>query len=236
MRELAPEVAVAAPRRRRPPVRASSALATWGLIRFDNPLIWIPLAFVQGFTVFNFTVLLHEVVHHTVFERRHPRRRAAPRRSSTPSRAASRRASSPAGISTITRSSARTRTIRSAHHLSPKVNARWYKLLYCTPALFPIYFRAARREVVDLSAARCSDASRASASCRCWFHLSALALLWYVFGFYAALRSEHHSGLLHLPDRVHAQPPRPALRHRPDRSGEVGHADARALVLGLRVT
>ena len=31
-------------------------------------------------------------------------------------------------------------------HLSPKVNARWYKLLYCTPALFPIYFRAARRE------------------------------------------------------------------------------------------
>ena len=33
-------------------------LATWGLIRFENPLIWIPLAFVQGFTVFNFTVLL----------------------------------------------------------------------------------------------------------------------------------------------------------------------------------
>ena len=32
------------------------------------------------------------------------------------------------------------------HHLSPKINARWYKLLYCTPALFPIYFRAARRE------------------------------------------------------------------------------------------
>ena len=29
--------------------------------------IWIPLAFVQGFTVFNFTILLHEVVHHTVF-------------------------------------------------------------------------------------------------------------------------------------------------------------------------
>jgi fatty acid desaturase len=32
------------------------------------------------------------------------------------------------------------------HHLSPKVNARWYKLLYCSPALFPIYFRAARKE------------------------------------------------------------------------------------------
>ena len=48
-------------------------LATWALIRFDNPLIWIPLAFVQGFTVFNFTILLHEVVHHTIFERRRPR-------------------------------------------------------------------------------------------------------------------------------------------------------------------
>ena len=43
--------------------------ATWGLIHFENPLIWIPLALVQGFTVFNFTILLHEVVHHTVFDR-----------------------------------------------------------------------------------------------------------------------------------------------------------------------
>ena len=48
------------------------ALATWGLIHFDNPLIWVPLAFVQGLTVFNFTILLHEVVHHTIFERRRP--------------------------------------------------------------------------------------------------------------------------------------------------------------------
>ena len=45
-------------------------LATWGLIAATNPMVWIPLAFVQGFTIFNFTVLLHEVVHHTVFERR----------------------------------------------------------------------------------------------------------------------------------------------------------------------
>src|SRR5262245_31643950 len=40
------------------------ALATWGLVHFTNPLVWVPLAFVQGFTVFNFTILLHEVVHH----------------------------------------------------------------------------------------------------------------------------------------------------------------------------
>ena len=36
------------------------ALTTWALIAIANPLIWVPLAFVQGFTVFNFTVLLHE--------------------------------------------------------------------------------------------------------------------------------------------------------------------------------
>jgi fatty acid desaturase len=47
-------------------------LATWGLIRFEQPLLWVPLAFVQGFTIFNFTILLHEVLHHNVFERTRP--------------------------------------------------------------------------------------------------------------------------------------------------------------------
>jgi len=47
-------------------------LSTWALVAFSNPVIWVPLALVQGFTVFNFTVLLHEVVHHTIFERRRP--------------------------------------------------------------------------------------------------------------------------------------------------------------------
>src|ERR1051326_6080373 len=31
------------------------------------------------------------------------------------------------------------------HYLSPKINARWLKFLYFTPALFPIYFRAAAK-------------------------------------------------------------------------------------------
>ena len=51
---------------------AMLGLATWGLVASTNPLVWIPLVFVQGFTIFNFTVLLHEVVHHLIFERRHP--------------------------------------------------------------------------------------------------------------------------------------------------------------------
>jgi len=163
------------------------AAATWALIHFTNPLIWIPVAFVQGFTVFNFTVLLHEVVHHTVFERRHP----------ALERALGLLYAIPSGISAsqFTRwhldhhaELGSDEDDPKRHHLSPKVNARWYKLLYCTPALFPMYFRAARREAATYE----PSLQRAIATERrvsMLFHLSALALIWYVFGFYAALRA-----------------------------------------------
>jgi fatty acid desaturase len=162
-------------------------IGTWALIRFDNPLVWIPLAFVQGFTVFNFTVLLHEVVHHTIFERRHPRLE----------RLLGLLYATPSGISAsqFTRwhldhhaELGSDEDDPKRHHLSPKVNARWYKLLYCTPALFPIYFRAARRE----SSTYPEPLQRAIARERkgsMLFHLSALALIWYAFGFYAAARA-----------------------------------------------
>jgi fatty acid desaturase len=163
------------------------ALGTWGLIRLEHPLLWIPLALVQGFTIFNFTVLLHEVVHHTVFERR---------------RAGAERLlgllyAIPSGIS----ASQFTRWHLDHHaelgsdhddpkraHLSPKVNKRWYKLLYCTPALFPIYFRAARRE----SSTYPLDLQRRIAFERklsIGFHLVAIALLWYFFGPGATVRA-----------------------------------------------
>ncbi|HYT67944.1 MAG TPA: fatty acid desaturase [Vicinamibacterales bacterium] len=163
------------------------AIATWVLIRFDNPLIWIPVAIVQGFTVFNFTVLLHEVVHHTVFDRRRP----------ALERALGFLYAIPSGISAsqFTRwhldhhaELGSDEDDPKRHHLSPKVNARWYKLLYCTPALFPIYFRAARRESLTYPA----PLQRAIARERkisMLFHLSALALIWYAFGFYATLRA-----------------------------------------------
>lgn len=162
-------------------------LAGWGLIRFEHPLIWIPLAIVQGFTVFNFTVLLHEVAHHTVFVRRRPRAE----------RILGLLYAIPSGISTsqFTRWHLDHRAELGSdeddpkrHHLSPKVNARWYKLLYCTPALFPIYFRAARREAVtyprELQRTFARERQAAMA-----FHLGVLALIWYAFGFPAAFRA-----------------------------------------------
>jgi fatty acid desaturase len=163
------------------------ALATWGLIRLENPLIWIPLAIVQGFTVFNFTILLHEVVHHTVFERRRP----------LAERILGFVYAVPSGISPsqFTRwhldhhaELGSDEDDPKRHHLSPKKNKRWYKLLYCTPVLFPIYFRAARRESSTYEAplqTRIAMERRISIAA----HLTALAAVWYVFGPYAALRT-----------------------------------------------
>jgi fatty acid desaturase len=68
------------------------------------------------------------------------------------------------------------------------VNARWYKLLYCSPALFPIYFRAAKRESSTYPEALRRAIGR-ERKLSLVFHLSALGLIWYGFGFYAAARA-----------------------------------------------
>lgn len=159
----------------------------WALIRFDHPLIWIPLVLVQGFTIFNFTVLLHEVVHHLVFDKKRP----------AAERALDYLYAIPSGISAsqFTRwhldhhaELGSSEDDPKRHHLSPKINARWYKLLYCSPALFPIYFRAARRESAtypdDLRARIVFERRIAML-----FHLSVLALIWLFAGTGAALRA-----------------------------------------------
>src|SRR5512147_3241894 len=121
------------------------ALSTAAQLSVTVPWVWIPLGIVQGFVVFSFTVLLHEVVHHTVFSRPHPRfERLLGIAYAVPSGLAASQFTRwhldhHAGLGSSDEDPKR-------HHLSPKINARWYKLLYATPALFPIYFRAARRE------------------------------------------------------------------------------------------
>jgi fatty acid desaturase len=160
--------------------------AGWGLMTFDHPLIWVPLAIVQGFTIFNFTILLHEVVHHAVFERSRP----------GAERVLGFLYAIPSGMSPSQFS--RWHLDHHAelgsdddpkrHHLSPKVNARWVKLLYCTPALFPIYFRAARRESATYQPAlraRIATERRIAIGA----HLGVLAAVWFVAGPYAAVRT-----------------------------------------------
>lgn len=112
---------------------------------FETLWVRIPVALVLGFIVFDFTVLLHEVVHRAVFVTHRPGLY----------RLLGLAYAMPSGIS----ATQFTRWHLDHHnelgsftddpkraHLSPKKNARWFKFLYATPALFPIYFRAARKE------------------------------------------------------------------------------------------
>ncbi len=123
----------------------------WLAGSFTNPLLWVPGAVLCGLVVFDFTVLLHEVVHDAVFRRKNTRA----------NRLLGLLYAFPVGISAtqFTRwhldhhdalGSATGDPKR--HRLSPRRNARWLKLLYATPALFPIYFRAAARETATYPA------------------------------------------------------------------------------------
>src|SRR4030095_5709696 len=162
-------------------------IATWALIRFDHPAIWIPLAFVQGFTVFNFTVLLHEVLHRLVFERPRP----------TAERVLGLLYAIPSGIaaSQFTRWHLDHHAELGSsigdpkrHHLSPKKNERWFKLLYATPALFPIYFRAAARETSTYPV-ELQRVIRRERWASIGAHLAVLIAIWWGFGAAAALRA-----------------------------------------------
>lgn len=124
----------------------------WAAWHFSQPWIWIPAAILEGFVIFNFTVLLHEQVHDAIFVGRHRRWM----------RFLGLLYAIPSGISASqfhrwhmdhheNLGSAQDDPKRA--HLSPKRNARWYKLLYMTPALIPIYFRAARRETAGYAPA-----------------------------------------------------------------------------------
>lgn len=121
------------------------ALGLWMAASFDAIWLWFPGSVIAGFVIFDFTVLLHEVVHHAVFTTRRSFAYAV----------LGWLYALPSGIS-------RTQFTHwhldhhnelgswtddpKRSHLTPRTVKRWVKLLYMTPALFPIYFRAAARE------------------------------------------------------------------------------------------
>ncbi len=126
-------------------ILAGASAVSW---LFPQPAVWIPSALVAGWTIFNFTILLHEVIHRAVFDGPHPRAE----------RFLGILYAVPSGISAL--QFTRWHLTHHAelgdevadpkrHYLSPKINKPWYKLLYFTPVLFPIYFRAARRETAS---------------------------------------------------------------------------------------
>ena len=145
--------------------------------------LWVrvPCALVLGFIVFDETILLHEVVHKAVFDGDRP----------LSYRLLGLAYALPSGIS----ATQFTRWHLDHHnelgsstddpkraHLSPKRNARWLKLLYATPALFPIYFRAARKETATypIDVQRAIRLERITAIS---LHLSVAAAIWALGGF-----------------------------------------------------
>src|SRR5215212_11356214 len=155
-RDLAREIPVDALRelhRKRPLLHALIALANFAaligsgaaIVQLDRWYLWLPFAFAAGFAVFNCTVLLHEVVHRAILEKSSERGyRILGLLYAIPSGISSSQFTRwhldhHAGLGSDLEDPKR-------HYLSPKINARWLKVLYFTPALFPIYFRAAAQE------------------------------------------------------------------------------------------
>src|SRR5450830_180615 len=161
-------------------------LSTWAAARFSHSAVWLPAAVVSGFTIFNFTVLLHDALHNAVWSGRRDRA----------TRWLSRFYAFPSGISAtqfsrwhLTHHAELGSDVNDPkrYHLSPKINARWLKLLYFTPALFPIYFRAARRETAtypaDIRQTISIERNLTIAG-----HVAILAAVWILFGFELSAR------------------------------------------------
>ena len=124
---------------------AMTFLCAFVLWRVSNPLVWAPVAALQGFNILGYIILLHEQVHETIFRGRSP----------WLNRLLGLFYGLPSAIS-----STQFKRWHLDHHnelgsttsdpkrayLTPKRVARWYKFLYMTPALFVIYSIASKKE------------------------------------------------------------------------------------------
>ncbi|HUO85606.1 MAG TPA: fatty acid desaturase [Thermoanaerobaculia bacterium] len=156
-----------------------------GILLLDRWYLWLPLAVVSGFAIFNFTVLLPEVVHRAVF--REP--------DAWKQRLLGHLYAVPSGISATQFTKwhldhhaalGSYEEDPKRHHLSPKINARWYKLLYYTPALFFIYFRAAKQEATEHYTEEMQRTIRRERNLTILFHLSILAAVGFFGGWFVA--------------------------------------------------
>jgi fatty acid desaturase len=102
--------------------------------------VWFPASVLLGFVVFSFSILLHEAIHKCIF--------GQDRWGLTVVLGTLYGWVSGLAYSQFKRwhldhhdHLGSTDADPKRAHLSPKIHAVWYKLLYCTPVLFPIYFQ-----------------------------------------------------------------------------------------------
>lgn len=166
---------------------ATLALSTAAIVVLDRWYFWLPFAIISGFAIFNFTVLLHEVVHRAVVTQE----------SSRLTRFLGILYAVPSGISATQFSQwhldhhsnlGSDELDPKRHHLSPKRNERWFKALYFTPALFAIYFRAAKKESAGYPA-ELQKTIRLERNLTILFHLTLLAIVWATAGGFVAWKA-----------------------------------------------
>jgi hypothetical protein len=148
------------------------AVCGWALWHLTNPLFWVPLAILQGFTFFNMTTLLHEVVHNSVFRStRHGWERALGLAYASTS-----------GISASRRSRTGTRPSTCSRRLVLPSCSGSVQLLYCVraPPLFP---RRARQR----RASEPSGRTRPTLATMV-LQFSVMGALWYFGGWQRMLR------------------------------------------------
>jgi fatty acid desaturase len=196
-RDLAQEIPADALRelhRKRPLLHALIAFANFAavvvsgiaIVYLDRWYYSLPLAFVAGFGIFNCTVLLHEVVHRAVTNVANDRTyRFLGLLYAIPSGISSSQFTRwhldhHAGLGSYEEDPKR-------HYLSPKRNARWFKLLYFTPALFAIYFRAAAKEAASYEPELRTRIARERLATIA-FQLSVLGLIAWLGGWMIALK------------------------------------------------
>lgn len=166
-------------------IRQLALLVGLPLLIFYYPSfwVWIPAGFLLGFVVFNFSILLHEAIHKAIFNK-------------DPYKLSYWLGQLYATLSGLSYS--QFRRWHLDHHnelgtddqdpkranLSPKVNARWYKLLYCTPALYPIYFRAAKKAQAEYSPELRAQIKK-ERFVTIGFHLSILGLFFWIHPVFA---------------------------------------------------
>src|ERR1700737_3789531 len=159
-------------------ILAGASAVSW---LFPEPWVWIPSALVAGWTIFNFTILFDEGNHPAGFDGPHPRAE----------RFLGILYAVPSGISAL--QFTRWHLTHHAelgdeladpkrHYLSPKINRPWYKLLYFSPVLFPVYFPAPR-----MGTASYPETLRRRIARERWatiaIHVALMAGLWLAGGF-----------------------------------------------------
>jgi fatty acid desaturase len=163
------------------------AVCLAGAVVYEEPWIWLPLAAIQGTVILSFIILLHEVVHETAFRKRRPGlARLLGRVYALPSTISASQFTRwhldhHRGLGSPTEDPKRA-------HLSPKRNARWFKALYMTAALFPIYMRASATEARTYEPAL-RRRIRAEKLVNLAIHAAVVAALWRLFDGATVLRA-----------------------------------------------